>query len=69
MTASGFFFRLAWSSWLLLAGGGVFIFLLGWFDAVDPRQFDWRFFGLLFGAGGLGAMIIGGICAIWEAQD
>jgi hypothetical protein len=69
MNPSEFFFKVGGTAWLLLVGGGVFVLVLGWLDAVDPRQFDWRFLGLVFGAGGLAAMIIGGVCAIWESQS
>ncbi len=69
MKPSGFFFRVGGTAWLLLIGGAVLILILGWLGAVDWRDFGWRAYAIWFGAGGLGAMIAGGVCAIWEAED
>ena len=68
MKASDFFFKVGCTAWLLAVGGAALILVMGWLGAIDAAQFEWRHFGVVFGAGGLAAMIIGGVCSIWEGQ-
>jgi hypothetical protein len=66
MKLSEFFFKVGGTAWLLFAGAAVLIFLLHWLGAVNATRMDWRLYGIMFGAGGLAAMILGGVCAIWD---
>jgi hypothetical protein len=66
MKASEFFFKLGGTAWPIGVGGSILILILHWLDVMNADRFDWRLFGLLTGAGGLAAMIVGGVFSIWE---
>lgn len=67
MKASEFFFKLGGTAWLLGVGGAILIGILHGLGVMNAERVEWRLFGLVFGAGGLAAMIISGVCSIWES--
>ena len=66
MKASDFFYRLGGTAWLLGIGGAILILILHWLGVMIAERIEWRFFGIVFGAGGLASIIIGGVLSIWD---
>ena len=66
MSASDIFFKIGLSAWLLGAGGTALVFMLSWLDVMTTEGIDWRMVWIVCGAGGLGAIIIGGVFNIWK---
>lgn len=54
---------------MILLGGFLIMWLLHWLEVIDARQFDWRMFTVIFGVGGLLALVLAGIAALWEDKD
>jgi len=55
--------------WIVLVGGFLILWLLHWLDAFDATLFDWQIFTIVFGIGGLFAIVLAGIAAVWEDRD
>lgn len=66
MRVSEFFFKIGGSAWVLGIGVSAIVLILGWSKAIQVSEFPWRTFLLTTGVGGLAAMIVGGVFAIWE---
>ena len=66
MNTSTFFVRFGGSLWLVAVGGSALVLALTALDVVGKNDFPWRQFWVVFGAGGLGSMILAGVFTIWE---
>jgi hypothetical protein len=65
---SEFFFKVGGTAWVLVVGLSLlalFAQLLSNFQLSDA---DWQLLWLYLGGGGLAAMVVGGVCAIWETK-
>lgn len=69
MKASELLSKIGGTLWMILVGGFLILWLLHWLDVLDATRFDWRLFTVLFGVGGLLALVLAGIAALWEDRD
>ncbi|MGV6818031.1 MAG: hypothetical protein ACWA44_12280 [Thiotrichales bacterium] len=69
MKASELLAKIGGTLWMILLGGFLIMWLLHWLEVIDARQFDWRMFTVIFGVGGLLALVLAGIAALWEDKD
>lgn len=64
---SEFFLKLGATAWLLAVGVSLLALIAQWLSNFQFSGDDWRALWLFLGGGGLVAMIMGGVLAIWDA--
>ena len=63
---SGFFFKIGYSALLLAVGLSLLVLIAQWLTNFEFTDMGWRMMWFWLGGGGVAALVIGGVCAIWE---